>query len=74
MKNDPEDLNRMQYVYDITIAAKNNPLLLPFAKKIIPNCQKINKKFPGKISKTEYNNLNIHNKESVINLGNDIFE
>jgi hypothetical protein len=72
MKNDPEDLNRMQYVYDITIAAKNNPLLLPFAKKIIPNWQKINKKFPGKISKTEYNNLNIHNKESVINLLNKL--
>jgi len=72
MKNDPEDLNRMQYVYDVTVAAKNEQLLLPFAKKVMPDWKKIDKKFPGKVSKIEYDSLNIHDKNAVVNLLNTL--
>ena len=72
MKNDPEDLNRLQYVYDVTIASKNEQLLLPFAKKVMPDWKKIDKKFPGKISKSEYDSLNIHDKNAVVNLLNTL--
>ena len=68
MKNDPEDLNRMQFVYDVTIACKNNQILLPLAKKVKPDYRKIEKRFPGKITNNEYNSLDIHNKESVISM------
>lgn len=72
LQNNAEDLNRIQYVYDVTIAAKNNPLLLPFAKKEIPEFRKINNKFPGKISEKEYKAINIHDKEQVIDMLNKI--
>ena len=68
-KDDPGDYNRLVFVYDVTIAASNSPLLLPFAKKQhIPKWEKINKKFPGKVSRDEYLNINIHDKEAVIKL------
>jgi hypothetical protein len=72
IKNDPEDLNRMQYVYDVTVAAKNDQLLLPFAKKVMPDWKKIDKKFPGKVSKSEYDSLDIHDKNAVVNFLNKL--
>ena len=71
-KIDSEDLRRMQYVYDITVACNNNSLLLPLAKKVTPKFDKINKKYPGKITRNEYKNLDIHSKDDVISLINKI--
>jgi len=67
-KDDPKDLERLEYVYDVTVAARGNQLLIPLAKKVMPDWKKIDKKFPSKITKEEYSALNIHNKEEVINL------
>lgn len=66
-KDDPEDLRRIQYVYDVTVACGNDPLLLPLAKKVKPDVRKLAKKFNlSQDKQKEYQNLDIHDKEAVI--------
>ena len=71
-KNDPEDIRRMEYVYDIAVACNNDQLLLPLSKKVIPKWEKVNIKFPGKITRKEYMSVDIHDKDAVVSIINKI--
>jgi hypothetical protein len=67
-KIDPEDVERMQYVYDVLVACDNNKVLSGLAKKQKPKFETIAKKFPGKINRAEWDGLDMHDKNAVISI------
>ena len=61
-----EDWDRFQFAYKICNAANGDDILIRFSKKDKPEYKTIIKRFGKKISKDEYEKLDIHSSESII--------
>lgn len=67
-KIDSEDIERMQFVYDILIACDGEITLYGLSNKNKPKFETIAKKYPKKVSRSEWENLNIHDKNEIITI------
>ena len=65
-KKDSKDIERMQFIFDILTVCKGDKTLSGLSKKIKPKYETIAKKYPKKINRQEWENLNIHDKKQVI--------
>lgn len=67
-KIDFSDLERMQFVYDILIACDGEKTLYGLSNKNKPKFDTIAKKYPKILSRSEWENFNIHDKNEIISI------